>query len=210
MIPTRTAIKGDRGRANFYRGFAKKLMHDLETDMQFNEKRNTGYFTHHCSDGTIIQGWSNFGTRQIIITVPTGGEVIEEEGCYCNSCFTVGRVIRIDNSTQETGSRIACSQEYSACDDNFHGTSRETYTVELCRNRDSWIIVEGCRVLDHATYCPDEFVALMRYPFDADGFELFSICITTCPSANCGVIAPEGIAYVIAPFTVNSLFLNTQ
>lgn len=212
-IPTRLLYTGDKVKGRSYAGLGKKRHSDLVTALSYAAPPNnkTGCNTLKLENGVFIKTTISHGLSTIEIYVPIdeGKKRKDKGGCFCNACFTIGLIISIDNCTEGVESRPACDKLYESCTDNFHGTSAETYTVAVCKNRTSAVTVTGCVVIDHATYCPGDRVALMRYPSSDEAFVKLDNCHSGCNSANCGVVEPVGFTYMICPLEVNISFFNS-
>lgn len=147
-VPTRIIIEGDRSEGEKYYGLARKMLHELERNMQFQKLKQLSSFWKDSK--ATIECWHGFGLSQIRITT-RGGAVRGKKkcfGCMCGCHVSMGII-----SVTEPESCIT------------HITDlQQTYNVIVCQKKHRYEELTGCQPMDFTRYANKEKVYVLWVP----------------------------------------------
>lgn len=147
-VPTRFFYTGDRPAAKAQKGFGKKRLGDLMTDLKPQKQTHkTGQNSFTAPDGTTVNTSTNYGISTVHIHVPRPAGVVPVEmfRCFCGPCIADAIVTAVKNYNDEVicagdeEPEDPCVEDYGdtvtwgeETYQEYMGGARYYYDVDIC------------------------------------------------------------------------------
>lgn len=178
-IPTRYPTSGDKQKAESLKGFGRRLLDELRSDMARPPGKQVGKKRHNFPKGVVVECEVNHGLSWVRIHVPVRGgvEKIEQKECYCFPHFSFGQITRVqptlpvknenpstgipfEETDEEFAARVAEYQEFLL-------NGRFLYDVDVCA-RDTFLLYEGAHDANFGRYYNGQWVLVtIGLPMDS-------------------------------------------
>lgn len=214
VISTKISFNGPEKICLAALPFAKQILKDVENLMSFQGLSQYA-LTRRAPNGCVIECWSCFSIRQIVITHPwpVPPPKYDKVHCFCTSCIAIGKIKAIKetvfiNETECEASDeiyprcIDCIESYPTYDKFFCGDNL-LYDVYVCSGPGLFSLFENVRAFDNTPYCVGSKVFVTPIAdstliADQIGLKCFTNCGKNCFASSSSPVILVGILPISA------------
>lgn len=176
------------------------------------QKLSQGARTVQPFPGYVIECWSCFGLRHIVITTPEFGQKKKRKThvCFCNGCLSMARVVAIHDTAIEFNPDDPDIETDNLCYDRVltypersdYYCGNVLYDVAACTGA-VYSLFLGIGAIDNTPYCLGDYAFVMPWPHVHEMIEVIDLsCFNLCqPLCFIGGMSPI-ISVMLLPVDV--------